>query len=745
MTSSSLSINLKQYFTRTLRSYWWLMLLCGIIYFFLGPVYLLLGLQQNHSSMFLSAEELFQRQFIGVSEFFAFNGFYFYYVIAMLLASVIGIVMFAYLHHKQQVNFYHSQPIHRTQLFVVQYVVGLLVNFIPMLLMIALMLLIAAGSGFASALDLGAVLFHTGRILLFLLASYSISVLAGQLTGTVLTHLCMVGVLHFGLPVFGLVLDILRESFFHTSAGNLMLAEKLLSFAPAAALFQYFDMQSIDTLYDAYGEISGLAYQGISGMPGSLIAILLFLAVGMTAFSWWLYQKRPSENAGMALIYPVTQPFFKLYLMFIAAVVGGFFFRQVSDEIFFLFGAVAFGLLTHMACEVIINKDFKAMFKRMKHCACFLLIILAVVGVFKFDLIGYDRYLPNASDVTEVYIEIANSDGYYNSGYYGGASDKGGWHTDRESIDGIIALIKPIVEEKAYLNDVGYYDAYEKTAYVNVEYVLQNGRTVSRRYKYIDASLIADSYAALYDKEVFKQSHYRTLLQLDANVSNLSTFNIMSIINNYASVEIEHKDFERVLLALQKDLLSRTFQDLQGASIGEVDISWMDANARYYRQWLSVYPGDSNLIAELRAMGGGKDSLWGLPDVQQLVATYQEMKVYKRSDTYEEPEQVDEVTGALYAETVKEDGVLPEGMVLIDTITDPAEMLELAASLVTERQSRNNSCFIKEIAPDYCVIATKGSFSGETPVEYSGDRAAYENGNQTLLYFKEGQVPQAYQ
>jgi hypothetical protein len=59
-----------------------------------------------------------------------------------------------------------------------------------------------------------------------------------------------------------------------------------------------------------------------------------------------------------------------------------------------------------MTCEVIIQHDFKAMGKRLSHCAVILVLILAVVGVFRFDLLGYDSYLPEPDEVQQVSLVV---------------------------------------------------------------------------------------------------------------------------------------------------------------------------------------------------------------------------------------------------------------------------------------------------------------------------------------------------
>ena len=71
-------------------------------------------------------------------------------------------------------------------------------------------------------------------------------------------------------------------------------------------------------------------------MAGSMIATLLLMGAVLTALSWLLYQKRPSEATGKALVYPISQPILKAYLMFIVAIGAGMVFSLAGSKLFFL-------------------------------------------------------------------------------------------------------------------------------------------------------------------------------------------------------------------------------------------------------------------------------------------------------------------------------------------------------------------------------------------------------------------------
>ena len=61
----------------------------------------------------------------------------------IILAVTCGVSMFAYLHNRRKVDFYHSLPISRSRLFAVDYATGALCALVPYLVLHALSIVIA--------------------------------------------------------------------------------------------------------------------------------------------------------------------------------------------------------------------------------------------------------------------------------------------------------------------------------------------------------------------------------------------------------------------------------------------------------------------------------------------------------------------------------------------------------------------------------------------------------------------------
>ena len=108
MTSNSLSTKTETkagkrgvFLMHSLRSYWWIAVICSVVYGFAGPVFTMLKLDSITSGSYAreisSGELLMQTQMEQMTRWFRQEGFMPLYFSAIVLAAVIGCVMFFYL------------------------------------------------------------------------------------------------------------------------------------------------------------------------------------------------------------------------------------------------------------------------------------------------------------------------------------------------------------------------------------------------------------------------------------------------------------------------------------------------------------------------------------------------------------------------------------------------------------------------------------------------------------------------
>ncbi len=638
MTSNSLSTKSGNtgrkgsFIMYTLRSYWWIAVICSVVYGFAGPVFTMLKLDSiSGANDPLSASEFFiETQMSQMVRWFRIEGFVPLYFSAIVLAAVIGCVMFFYLQQKKQVNFYHSQPITRTRLFWNQYFVGLILNIVPLVIMTVVMFVIVVGYGLGSILNIGMIVWHVMQMVLFLLAGYSIAVFAGQIAGTMATHMALNAVLHFCIPVGAYIVNMMYSLFFATYNGA-SLIEESLKFSPLCAVFQYFS--SVHYTPDSF-------VMNISPMESGMIAVLVWMTILLSGLAWALYQKRPSEAAGKAMVYPSSEPVLKAYLMFVVSITAGLVFQSVGSKMFFYFAVISFAILTHMTCEVIIQHDFKAMGKRFSHCAVILVLILGIVGVFRFDLLGYDSYLPEPDEVQQVSLIVPGAENMNMS------EQRDAYSQDAEVKQAVYNLLQPIVSESLYRssdfngNRSPYDYGNKETTSVTVQYRLKNGDVKSRIYRAIVVEDIEKNYETLYNLQSYREAVYVDVLcaapedvyrmnindtllydrERDIEYREVAEAVVVSkgeIVVTTEAKQTEprtslhnaysHSDMTDVLEAYKQDVRERSFDALKTSRQYNMELQLPRLDNAYYYLYVPVYESDTRTMAVLEKLNIKED------------------------------------------------------------------------------------------------------------------------------------------
>ena len=104
-------------------------------------------------------------------------------IAVFVLAVVVGTVMFAYLHDRRKVDFYHSLPVSREKLYAVNYATGAVCVLVPYLVMRALTMVCAHAMGFGAALGLKTLLGVIVSDMIFFLLLFAMSALATIVCG----------------------------------------------------------------------------------------------------------------------------------------------------------------------------------------------------------------------------------------------------------------------------------------------------------------------------------------------------------------------------------------------------------------------------------------------------------------------------------------------------------------------------------------------------------------------------------
>ena len=710
-----------KYFSHSLRSYWWLGVIAGIAYGIAGPLALWMGLASMNND---AAEALPMRYIQAVNEWFHMVGLISYYIIAMFLAVVFALVIWSYLHSKKQSNFYHSMPISRPALFINNTLVGIAINFIPLIIMYGLMILVGISYAGASAINWGWIVVHLLRMFLFFMLSYSLAVLAAQLTGTVLTQLGMSAVLHFGLMAFLAVGILAMQTFLSTFDGNAAF-DKVWYLSPLTNFVYWVSTeQSV--------RLEGL-YQTVDGLGVKWTLTILVITIAAFALAFYAYQKRHSEKAGQALLFDFTKPIVEFILMFCIATLAANAFLEISGKFFFLVGLVLFAVLTHMFCQVIFNKDFKAMFAAKKYLIGFLAVLLLFFGGMYTDILGYNDYVPASEKISAIKIDLSEFDRYGNNNY----GEDANIYTDGNDIELLLSIANQITDKGYYWRNSRLYgnellegmDSERVT--LSYTYITSSGREIHRSYNSVPIDAFKADFTALYNRDSFKQVNYAWLI--NAKVRELSYFGVDSLNRTiYQQREVSAKlpyDYrwendnnqfqahygEELLNALKQDIMNRKTSDLLEAPLYSISLEFKVSpeddysyNTRYRYYDVSVYPSDTftlEVLAQLEAEG-----LFVTTDYAYLAENIGSLDIYQV-----DIERVGSMESVLYGSYQYKDDVteLEPSLVKMQTVTDKAEIARILALAINERQAERMSVF-KDIREDIFIGLTFSNVVGSS-------------------------------
>ena len=241
----------------------------------------------------------------------------------IVMAIVCGIAMFAYLHTRQKVDFYHSLPISRTKLFVNNYLTGVIFAVSSYAVMLVIALACAFAMGFGAAVDWsaigGAVVSH---LIVFLLL-YALTVLTTVVCGnTVISLLLLAWVMLSPMLVYMLYSGLCNK-FYQTYTMQSVDMKAVFHLAPVVQFF------ALDGLH--YERVEYVEQTSALG----LLLVYLVAAVAVTVLSWYLFRIRKSERAGVALAFAPAKLPIKVYMCLVMGVAFGLVFNMIAGDFWF--------------------------------------------------------------------------------------------------------------------------------------------------------------------------------------------------------------------------------------------------------------------------------------------------------------------------------------------------------------------------------------------------------------------------
>ena len=297
-----------------------------------------------------------------------------------LFPLISALAVFSYMHFPKNTAMIHSLPLTRSTLFVTNYLSGLFLVTIPLVINSLILIITEVLAGFP---DLSYALIWIGINLITTFLLYNFAVFAGMFTGHMAAQTIFFYIFNF-LVVF---LEAVAVRIFHHF------------------LFGYVSGYSSST-FEAWSPLAYLTslYRGFQNNRGDIIALIGYVLAGMVflALSYYLYKKRHMEVATDVISFSFVKPIFKYSVAFCsAALIGGIIltiFGVENNLAAYIISYLIGGFIGFFAAEMLMRKTFKV-FNSYKGYIAFALVLSLFLCSIDFDLFGYERRVPKDSEV----------------------------------------------------------------------------------------------------------------------------------------------------------------------------------------------------------------------------------------------------------------------------------------------------------------------------------------------------------
>ena len=558
-----------------LRHSGWMIALSFIGSLFAGPVMLLFeysNLDFTYLQRYLTPKEILLRRASTMSSSLSDLCGSLFLAVAMIGAVIVALGIFYYLFQSSKVDLYHSLPLTRKELFFSGYLAGFLIWFIPFSIssVITFPLAVFCAGGFQ----------HINMLLVAFL-----KMLVVPLIGFIITyHLCLVAVMLSG------------------NMANAIIATLVWGLAPIVfyGLFTIHFEQYFDTFYKfTIDEFSLCAISPIATpiviqcflvddtVGGGKLALQIIVGLLIAAFNFFvaksLYQKRKSELAGRGMESKTGTFLIRFVTAFAAGLFGVIFlyFMGINRNriVWSIFFCIFFSVFTSAVISAVQKKTVKGLFAHKGQMLATAALSIAFILVCRFDVFGYDTYLPSKENIADAEIRINAMTTYY---YY---NDETFYEYD--NVDVIYDLLEAGVEDSPY--------NHASTVVVKVN--PKNGLSYYRSYSIpvtevetLRPIIETDEYFSfLYQKYIDRAPDFSGV-----NLHDL-TYSYMDIENAQQAQEL----WQAYLLDLKENYSMEEMTEY--ACVGIIDFGIKETNtSRYYLQELEIHSGFEHTISYIK-------------------------------------------------------------------------------------------------------------------------------------------------
>ncbi len=440
--------------------------------------------------------------------------------------------------------FYFSAPVKRSGLFVTNYLSGLSMLIMPILVTFLVLLGMAAASGVPSAIaDVCAWL---GTMLAVSVGFFSIGLLCAVCTGHVIAFFGYYFVINF---IYA----------FYATQADLKLGQLVYGFSGSVGGASYFWLSPMMWIPM---KASRFLFT-LENAPPVTAYLIIFTAVGilLSALSLLIFRARHAEVSGDIVSTRVLRPVFKysfaLTFMLLAETMLTNVFG-LTDRISILPISLICAAIGCFAAEVMLKKSFRIWKPALKTFAILGVVVIVSYLAIVFDVFGYEKTVPDVDEIAyasvgtlnanaEVFaagtMPVGNADessmtpGEFSKYFYSLEPHFPGIFAEKQNIETIVELHKLMLSQKleGLRRSASSSTSYETP--FNINYKLKNGGVITRQYRIFASSPQADDTLQIREKLFFSEEY----LSKYYNPAFFANSNIISC--EFVLDEPEYKSF----------------------------------------------------------------------------------------------------------------------------------------------------------------------------------------------------------
>lgn len=502
------------------------------------------------------------------------------FITVAISAVIIGHQGFAYLNDRRKVDMYHSVPVSKKRRFFVIYVNGIIIYLTAALFSLVIGTVVAAKQGAVTGSVLAVIGIAFVWNLIWFLVIYHTMILAVMLTGNNFVALCAFAVLSVYEYILYSCISTFKYNFFERVNDYYVPFGTKLSVLDDYTSHTY-ELKSMSKPQEMAQ--AALPYLG----KWVILALVLFIA------AYVCYNKRMSEAAGKAIAFRKIKPVIKILVVVEVSMIVGGIVRDAAyeNDMLMLTGMIVGAVICCAVMEVIYEFDLKCILHHWISSCAAVLCVLAVFCIFKFDLLGYDSYVPDADQVESVLFEPnADYGNYWNEELeYVSRNSYLMEHMHITAVEDVLTLARKDQQES--------YESMNDPRRVEVVYHLKSGRDVERTF-WVDFDNPANEELLnhIIGSKEYREGMYQ-IVQDDAFCDKVKT---ITYSNGCVSNALPLEDAETLREAYLKDLEQMDFSLLRkNFACGTITFG----TPNYMSIEYPVYDTYSNVISYLKERG----------------------------------------------------------------------------------------------------------------------------------------------